>query len=49
LADRFERFFRHAADLDIDKEDLRRYSDFVHRKTYDLLLEGRHPRSWQEP
>jgi hypothetical protein len=34
----FERFFRVAAGLDIDKEDLRRYSDFVHRKTHDLLL-----------
>lgn len=37
---RFERFFRLAAGLDVDKEDLRRYSDFVHRKTYDLLLRG---------
>ncbi len=37
---RFERFFRAAASLDIDKEDLRRYNDFVHRKTYDLLLRG---------
>jgi hypothetical protein len=37
---RFERFFRLAAGLDIDKEDLRRYSDFVHQKTYDLLLRG---------
>lgn len=33
-----ERFFRVAASLDIDKEDLRRYDDFVHQKTYDLLL-----------
>lgn len=37
---RFERFFRRAAGLDIDKEDLRRYHDFVHRKVYDLLLRG---------
>jgi hypothetical protein len=35
---KFERFFRRAAGLDIDKGDLRRYSDFVHRKIYDLLL-----------
>jgi hypothetical protein len=35
---RFERFFRVAAGLDVDKADLERYSDFVHRKTYDLLL-----------
>jgi hypothetical protein len=37
---KFERFFRLAAGLDVDKEDLRRYSDFVHKKTYDLLLRG---------
>jgi hypothetical protein len=37
---RFERFFRLAAGLDVDKNDLRRYSDFVHRKLYDLLLIG---------
>ena len=37
---RFERFFRRAAGLDIDKEDLRRYHDFVHRKINDLLLRG---------
>jgi hypothetical protein len=35
---KFERFFRAAAGLDVDKSDLRRYSDFVHRKAYDLLL-----------
>jgi len=35
---RFERFFRRAASLDIDKSDLERYDQFVHRKTYDLLL-----------
>jgi hypothetical protein len=37
---RLERFFRRAAGLDIDKDDLRRYSDFVHRKTHDLLVRG---------
>ena len=37
---RFERFFRAAAGLDVDKSDLKRYEDFVHRKTYDLLLRG---------
>jgi hypothetical protein len=35
---RFERFFRAAAGLDIDKADLKRYSDFVNDKVYDLLL-----------
>lgn len=37
---RFERFFRTAGGLDVDKEDLRRYSDFVNQKVYDLLLIG---------
>jgi hypothetical protein len=35
---RFVRFFRSAAGLDIDKNDLKRYSDFVNDKIYDLLL-----------
>jgi hypothetical protein len=35
---RFERLFRAAAGLDVDKADLRRYLDFVQRKTGDLLL-----------
>jgi hypothetical protein len=37
---RFERFFRTAAGLNIDKNDLKRYSDFVHSKLYDLLARG---------
>ena len=35
---RFERFFRSAGGLDVDKEDLKRYSDFVLDKTYDMLV-----------
>lgn len=35
---KFERFFRAAAGLDIDKTDLKRFSDFINRKIYDLLL-----------
>ena len=35
---KFERFFRVAAGLDIDKADLKRYSDFVHQKIRDLLI-----------
>lgn len=35
---KFERFFRAAASLDVDKNDLKRYSDFVDGKLYDLLL-----------
>ena len=36
----FERFFRSAAGLDVDKDDLKRYNDFVHHKLYDLLIMG---------
>jgi Domain of unknown function (DUF1931) len=36
----FERFFRVAASLDVDKQDLKRYSDFINHKIYDLLLRG---------
>jgi hypothetical protein len=35
---KFERFFRVAAGLDVDKQDIKRYSDFINRKVYDLLL-----------
>jgi hypothetical protein len=35
---RFKRFFRDTASLNVDKEDLRRYSDFVSTNLYDLLL-----------
>src|ERR1700730_10511658 len=35
---KFERFFRSAAGLEVDKSDLKRYSDFVNDKIYDLLL-----------
>jgi hypothetical protein len=37
---RFERFFRLVAGLDIDKDDLRRYQDFIDRKVRDLLVVG---------
>lgn len=37
---KFERFFRAAASLDVDKSDLKRYSDFVDDKLYDLLVIG---------
>jgi hypothetical protein len=35
---KFERFFRVAGGLDVDKTDLKRCSDFVQRKAYELLL-----------
>jgi hypothetical protein len=37
---RFERFFRAVASLDVDKDDLRRYTDFVNEQLYDLVLIG---------
>jgi hypothetical protein len=37
---RFERFFRLAAGLDVDKQDLKRHSDFINHKIYDLLVRG---------
>ncbi|WP_374009176.1 DUF1931 family protein [Leifsonia sp. LS-T14] len=36
----FERFFRLAASLDVDKDDLRRFDDFVNDRIYALLLRG---------
>ena len=36
----FERFFRAAADLDIDKADVKRCEEFVNHQLYDLLLIG---------
>jgi hypothetical protein len=35
---KFERFFREAGGLDVDKQDLKRYSDFINQKGNDLLL-----------
>jgi histone H3/H4 len=34
---KFERFLRAAAKLNVDKQDLKRYRDFVNRKIHDLL------------
>jgi hypothetical protein len=36
----FERLFREAASLDIDKSDVKRLEDFVNRRLHDLLLLG---------
>jgi uncharacterized protein DUF1931 len=38
---RFERFFRAAGALDVDKADVRRYNDFVAHELYDLLVRGK--------
>ena len=37
---KFERLFRTVAGLDVDKQDIKRYSDFINHKVYDLLLRG---------
>jgi hypothetical protein len=37
-AARFERFFRMAASLDVDKSDLKRYDEFLDRKIHDLFV-----------
>lgn len=34
----FEHFFRAAASLDVDKNDLKRMSDFLNKKIHDMLL-----------
>ncbi len=36
----FERLFREAASLDIDKSDIKRLEDFVNQRLHDLLLLG---------
>jgi len=43
---KFERFFRLAGDLDVDKNDLKRYGDFVNHKIYDLILMGQDTAKW---
>jgi hypothetical protein len=37
---RFQRLFRIAGGLNVDKNDLKRYEDFIDHKVYDLLLIG---------
>jgi hypothetical protein len=38
---RFERFFRMAAGLDVDKSDIKRHNEFITQKIDDLLIIGR--------
>ncbi len=40
---KFEHFFRVVEELDIDKDDLRRYNEFINQKIYDLLLRAQAP------
>jgi hypothetical protein len=38
---KFQRFFRAAGGVDVDRDDVRRYLDFVNDAIYDLLIMGR--------
>jgi hypothetical protein len=38
---KFQRFFRVAAGLEVDEDDLKRYSDFIDQKVDDLLVVAR--------
>src|ERR1700691_2251333 len=37
---KFERFFRAAGGVDVDRDDIKRYLDFVNDAIYDLLIIG---------
>jgi hypothetical protein len=37
---KFERFFRVAGEVSVDRDDLKRYLDFVNDALYDLLIIG---------
>lgn len=37
---KFERFFRAAGGVSVDRDDIKRYLDFVNDAIYDLLLRG---------
>ncbi len=38
---KFQRFFRAAAGLQVDRNDLKRYTDFIDDKIYDMILIGK--------
>lgn len=42
----FERFFRAASGVDIDKQDLRRYREFVDVMIDELAIAGRNAAKW---
>jgi hypothetical protein len=35
---RYERFFRSVAEIDVDKDDLKRFDGFVFQQIYDMLI-----------
>ncbi|MHA6795478.1 DUF1931 family protein [Pseudonocardia bannensis] len=42
----FERFFRSVAGIDVDKEDLRRFHEFIDEKVDDMALAGSITAKW---
>lgn len=42
----FERFFRSAASIKIDKNDVRRFREFVDQKIDDIAIAGRNSATW---
>ena len=42
----FERFFRSVASIDIDKDDVRRFRDFVDQMIDDIAITGRASAKW---
>jgi len=42
----FERFFRSVASIQIDKNDVRRFRDFVDQMIDDIAIAGRNSASW---
>ena len=42
----WKRFFRSAASIDVDKDDLRRFHDFVDEKIDDIAIAGRNSAKW---
>lgn len=42
----FERFFRSVASIDVDKNDLRRFREFVDQQIDDIAIAGRNSARW---
>jgi hypothetical protein len=43
-----KRFFRTAGGVDVDKDDLRRFREFVDQKIDDMAIAGRNSASWND-
>ena len=44
----FERFFRSAAGIKVDKNDLRRFRDFVDEQIESIAIAGRDAAKWND-